>query len=181
MSPGKINFIYLLAIRGGFKNRICDLLKLMQLSRDFFVSDLRDKVLALPLMGTTYDGLRRSYSLLVARVYQCFTARLVHRGRGVDMLAYAGLQRRNPFVGNLPSWVPDWAAQSRNVASKATSTIRNQPYRASDSSVPIVRLIGDVFGGEGLSVEGCLVGKICCPSEGHKMGSVHGQVEHFLE
>jgi len=70
------------------------------------------------------------------------------------MLDCAGIQRRKLAGDPLPSWVPDWTAQS--TVPKMISTLRPVPYSAPGSLAAHVELLGDA-GADGLKLRGLLI------------------------
>ncbi|KAI1362276.1 heterokaryon incompatibility protein 6 [Xylaria arbuscula] len=154
------------AIMGGYMNyqklqRIklqigkMDSLELIQLTRDFGVTNAEDKIFGLfALMSDPDREAIGSYSRATEQVYRRFAALQVRHGRTVLMLDSAGLQRRHGAVKNLPSWVPDWTAQGKSP--KVISTLRPTPYSASGTAQAHVQFVGDITGSGGISVR-CIV------------------------
>jgi hypothetical protein len=109
-----------------------DSLKLVQLTRDFFCSDPRDKIFALyALMEDVESSALGDYSSTVAEVYTRFALHHIHRGHAFLILDYAGLHRKN-LDAPIPSWVPDWTGQGRaNNSKRPIASLRNMPFSAS--------------------------------------------------
>jgi len=128
---------------------------LLQLTRDFAVTEPKDKIFG--LMALMTDSERASigpYLQPVGTIYRRFAALHVRQGRGVDVLDCAGSQRRRLTGENLPSWVPDWTAQANSIGGKAISTLRPVRYAAASSQDPLFHLLGDETGSAGLSARG---------------------------
>ncbi|CAI4213716.1 unnamed protein product [Parascedosporium putredinis] len=99
-----------------------DSLKMVQLTRDFAATEAKDKIYGLMALMPEYDqGAMGPYSQPLATLFRRFAALHVRYGRAVSMLDSAGIQRRR-IHEYLPSWVPDWTAQSPSP--KVISTLR---------------------------------------------------------
>jgi hypothetical protein len=136
-----------------------DPLQLIQLTRDFVATHPEDKIFGLFALMTEADREAIGpYTRSVDQVFRRFAALQVHRGRAITMLDSAGLQRRRLDTVNLPSWVPDWTAQS--MSPRVISILRPVPYSASGDAQPYIQLVGDRTGTGGLSVRGIVADTI---------------------
>lgn len=132
-----------------------DSLELIQLTRDFGVTNAEDKIFGLfALMNDADRDAIGPYSRATEQVYRRFAALQVRCGRTILMLDSAGLQRRHGQVKNLPSWVPDWTAQGKSP--KIISTLRPTPYSASGTEQMRIQFVHDLTGSGGISVR-CLI------------------------
>jgi len=132
-----------------------DSLKLMQLTGDFSTTVPKDKIYGLMALMSEYDQEAIGpYPQPLATVFRKFAALHVRYGRAIAMLDSAGIQRRR-IPEYLPSWVPDWTAQSPSP--KVISTLRPLRYAAGGPTIAEVALAGDETGIAGLSVRGYLV------------------------
>ncbi|KAI0518025.1 heterokaryon incompatibility protein 6 [Xylaria bambusicola] len=149
---GYMNYQKLQRIKG--QTGKMDSLELIQLTRDFGVTNAEDKIFGLfALLSDTDREAIGPYTRATEQVYRRFAALQVRRGRTIHMFDSAGLQRRHGEVRNLPSWVPDWTAQGKSP--KVISTLRPTPYSASGTAQPHIQFIGDITGSGGISVR-CL-------------------------
>jgi hypothetical protein len=106
------------------------ILKTMMRAKDFDVSDPRDKIIAILGLLNIQEDISLDYSLDTKALYAQFARYLVNQNLGGDMLHFTGLNRRaNPSL-DVPSWVPDWMAQTLTSTSKHVSRLRTRPYRA---------------------------------------------------
>ncbi|KAI0451323.1 heterokaryon incompatibility protein 6 [Xylaria acuta] len=136
-----------------------DSLQLIQLTRDFEVTNPEDKIFGIfALMSGADREAIGPYSRSVEHVFRRFAALQVRHGRAITMLDSAGLQRRHQQGIDLPSWVPDWTAQGKSP--KVISTLRPVPYSASGAAQSHVQLVGDLTGTGGISVRGLIVDTI---------------------
>ncbi|KAH8651210.1 heterokaryon incompatibility protein 6 [Xylariales sp. PMI_506] len=105
-----------------------DSLHLIQLTRDFDVTNPEDKIFGLfALMSEADRATMGPYSRAVGDVYRRFAALQVQRGRTIWMLDNAGIQRQKLPRGTVPSWVPDWTGGS---SGQPISKLRPVPYGA---------------------------------------------------
>ncbi|KAJ2996867.1 hypothetical protein NUW58_g830 [Xylaria curta] len=150
---GYMNYQKLQSIKN--HNGKMDSLQLIQLTRDFAVTNPEDKIFGLfALMSDADREAIGPYSRSIEQVYRRFAALQVRRGRTITMLDSAGLQRRSQQGVSLPSWVPDWTAQGKSP--KVISTLRPVPYSASGAAQANVQLVSDITGTGGISVR-CLM------------------------
>ena len=117
----------------------------MIITRDFLVSDPRDKIVA--VMGLVnekpskdFTPFRADYTVSVETFYHRFGVHLVDSGLAQSLLNLAGLHRRNLNPMDIPSWVPDWTAQGRDIASQPLAMFRPTGYQASRISAPCCHL-----------------------------------------
>lgn len=190
----KLNFFRILEIRYRFKNalwhspQMLSPIELMRSTREFLVSNDKDKVIGVlgmlpPSKGK--ESFRPDYSWPVDKVYHGFATWLVWDARPVwgsyervKMLSHAGLERRSP-ASNLPSWVPDWRAQSVHQFPKPLATIRNKPYAAHPlNSGPAMFLLGGEDDPECIFVAGWIGDTICSTTTGSSKFATTAQ---FLE
>ena len=139
------------------------LLYTLILTREFHASDPRDKINAiLPLADRRQiDGLfhfRADYTVPAKTLYHRFAIYLVDTGCAQPMLNLAGLQRRALDLNDVPTWVPDWTAQTRDIGSKHMAMIRPETYYATRTHPPAYRYAGP----ETLSEPDVLIVKGCC-------------------
>lgn len=91
---GLQHYSWLDIIRRELQQSSTTLLQIMRLTRNFLVSDLRDKVMAvLGLFGDKMVGFEPDYTLKTEKVYTQFGAHLIKLEEGIDMLSYAGTSR----------------------------------------------------------------------------------------
>jgi hypothetical protein len=98
-------------------------------------------------------GIYDDYSLPAYQIFIRFAVAMVERGRALELLDHAGLQRRRGDIGALPSWVPDWTFKAERNGPKKFSTPTTRSYSASgqlDSQPGVVH-------GSALSLSGFLV------------------------
>ena len=152
---GYLNYQKMQSIKEAYRDGRKDSLLFLQLTRDFVATEPKDKIYGLMALITDDDRAAIGpYSQSVQVVYRRFAALHVHRGRAITMLDSAGIQRRKLAGDPLPSWVPDWTAQS--AGPKVISTLRPVPYSASGSLAAHVELLGDA-GADGLKLRGLLI------------------------
>jgi hypothetical protein len=134
-------------------------LEVMELTRDFVVTDPADKVFGLfALMSDDDREIIGPYPQTVEAVFRRFAALQVRRGFAIKMLDSAGLQRSNSAGRHLPSWVPDWTGQRKSP--KQIAGVRPVPYAAAGFTEPHVCMIGDESGSGGLGLRGLIVDTI---------------------
>ena len=115
------------------------LLSIMELTYDLDVSDSRDKINALVgLVGSqdtrSVPPFNADYTVPTATLYHRFGIHLIALGCAQRMLRVAGIQRRVLPFKALPSWVPDWSAQSPLICPMPVAGIRYTAYRATRDS-----------------------------------------------
>ena len=120
------------------------LMKVLRATRNFEVTDPRDKVVGvLGIIGDLPPQLKAvsDRSLNTAQVYHRTALYLLGTPSLPDVFAHAGLQRR---VGrpDMPSWVPDWYADNNELNERPLTIFRPTPFLA------------------GGRPQNCLVGKI---------------------
>ena len=120
------------------------LMKVLRATRNFEVTDPRDKVVGvLGIIGDLHPRLKglSDRSLNTAQVYHRTALYLFETPSLPDVFAHAGLQRR---VGrpDMPSWVPDWYADTNELNERPLTIFRPTPFLA------------------GGRPQNCLVGKI---------------------
>ena len=120
------------------------LMKVLRATRNFEVTDPRDKVVGvLGIIGDLPPRLKvvSDRSLDTAQVYHRTALYLLETPSLPDVFAHAGLQRR---VGrpDMPSWVPDWYADTNELNERPLTIFRPTPFLA------------------GGRPQNCLVGKI---------------------
>ena len=108
------------------------LLAVLRATRNFAVTDPRDKILGvLGIIGNLPTELKNlsQYSLNTAQIYHRTALYLLQTQFPFDVLAHAGLQRR---VGqqDMPSWVPDWYADTNKLNERPLSLFRPIPFLA---------------------------------------------------
>lgn len=121
----------------------------MIITRDFLVSDPRDKIVA--VMGLVnekpsknFTPFRADYTVSVETFYHRFGVHLVDSGLAQPLLNLAGLHRRTPTPMDIPSWIPDWTAQGRDIAPEPLAMFRPTGYQASRTSAPCYHLAAPV-------------------------------------
>ena len=145
---GVLNFLRLQEIRHIARSPDgSSLLKVLRATRNFEVTDPRDKVVGvLGIIGDLHPRLRAlsDRSLNTAQVYHRTALYLLETQSLPDVFAHAGLQRR---VGrpDMPSWVPDWYADNNELNERPLNIFRPTPFLA------------------GGRPQNCLVGKIDDP------------------
>ena len=121
--------------------RLTLLLHILIFTRDFQVSDPRDKIIAVlgladpkpaKYQTVTFEP---NYAISVETLYHRFAIYQVDTFCVTSILSLAGLQRRSSALGEMPSWVPDWTAQDPQIASMDLSRIRPVGYEATGDSV----------------------------------------------
>ncbi|KAL8690565.1 MAG: hypothetical protein Q9218_004017 [Villophora microphyllina] len=117
----------------------------MQLTRHLLVSDPRDKIIA--VLGLVNEkprnGIRpfcADYTIPVGILYHRFAVHLVDTDCAQPMLNVAGLHRRALNAIEIPSWVPDWTAQSRHTGPEHLAMHRPMGYCASLNTRPVSSL-----------------------------------------
>ena len=172
VGPGNFNtvpgFLYLTRlnqVRAMHKRRktFVTLLYTLIITRDFEVSDPRDKINAiLPLADQRWiDGLVHfpaDYTVSAETLYHRFAIYLVDTQCAQPMLNLAGLQRRNLDLTNIPTWVPDWTAQTRDIGSRHMAMIRHESYSATRKYPPSIKFAGS----ETQDEPEVLVARGCC-------------------
>ena len=152
---GFMNYNKIKEIKQMYQQQQNDSLKMIQLTRDFLATEPKDKIYGLMALMPEYDQEALGpYSQSLASVFRRFAALHVRYGRAITMLDSAGIQRRR-IPEYLPSWVPDWTAQSPSP--KVISTLRPIRYAAGGPTISEVALAGDETGVAGLSVRGYLI------------------------
>ena len=142
---GILNFLRLQEIRPIARSPDdSSLMKVLRATRNFEVTDPRDKVVGvLGIIGDLPPGLKAlsDRSLNTAQVYHRTALYLLDSPSLPDVFAHAGLQRR---VGrpDMPSWVPDWYADTNELNERPLTIFRPTPFLA------------------GGRPQNCLVGKI---------------------
>ncbi|KAH0536097.1 hypothetical protein FGG08_007002 [Glutinoglossum americanum] len=142
---GMLNFYRILQIRHDFNSGRLTPLQLLWRTRDCQVSNPRDKVIA--LLGLLLPGrstFQLDYKWPPAKLFYHFAAYVLKSfsfKERASMLSYAGLHRR-AIEGKLPSWVPDWHAQSA-AGPAVFATIREKPFAAAADSLPVMYALGD--------------------------------------
>jgi len=87
-----------------------DSIRMLHLTRDFDVTDPKDKIFSLLSLFPEPERLLFSdYSISLCGVFTKFAKYHVEQGRALEILGYAGLQRQSGTVPDLPSWVPEWS------------------------------------------------------------------------
>lgn len=130
---GFLNFTMLQEIRRVARSRDdSSLLKVLRTTRNFKVTDPRDKILG--VLGIAGDIPTRpkdvsDYRLSTSQNYHKTALYLLEVQFPQDILAHAGLQRR---VGQLdmPSWVPDWYADATELNERPLNLFRPAPFLA---------------------------------------------------
>lgn len=106
------------------------ILETMTRAKDFDVSNPRDKIIAILGLLKIQEDVSLDYSLDTKALYAEFAKYLIKQNLGMDMLQFSGLNRRANLSLDIPSWVPDWMAQTLTSTSKHVSRLRPRPYRA---------------------------------------------------
>ena len=142
---GILNFLRLQEIRDIARSPDdSSLMKVLRATRNFEVTDPRDKVVGvLGVIGDLPPPLKAvsDRSLNTPQVYHRTALYLLETPSLPDVFAHAGLQRR---VGqpDMPSWVPDWYADNNGLNERPLTIFRPTPFLA------------------GGRPQNCLVGKI---------------------
>lgn len=142
---GILNFLRLQEIRHIARSPDdSSLMKVLRATRNFEVTDPRDKVVGvLGIIGDLPPRLKAlsDRSLNTAQVYHRTALHLLETPSLPDVFAHAGLQRR---IGrpDMPSWVPDWYADNNELNERPLTIFRPTPFLA------------------GGRPQNCLVGKI---------------------
>ena len=115
------------------------LLSIMRLTNDLDVSDPRDKINALVGLAGSQDikdfpPFRADYTVPSETLYHRFAIHLITTGCVQQMLHLAGIQRRLLPSEAIPSWVPDWSAQSPLICPIPVAETRHATYRATRDS-----------------------------------------------
>ena len=108
------------------------LMKVLEATRNFDVTDPRDKVVSvLGMIGDLPTKLRAlsNRSLNVAQFYHRTALYLLETPSLPHVFVHAGLQRRIG-LSEMPSWVPDWHADSRIINERPLTTFRPTPFLA---------------------------------------------------
>lgn len=130
---GILNFIRLQEIRHIAQSPdSSSLMKVLRATRNFEVTDPRDKVVGvLGIIGDLPTQLRAlsDRSLNTAQIYHRTALYLLETQSLPDVFAHAGLQRR---VGlpEMPSWVPDWYADNNALNERPLNIFRPTPFLA---------------------------------------------------
>lgn len=140
-----------------------DALNFIYLTRDFLVTQPKDKIWGLAALLTDEDRAALGpYTQSAHDVHRRFAAIFIKPGRMLEVIGFAGLQRRPPNDGSgriqpvLPTWTPDWTALK--MRPKDIANLRPVPYSAyGPLREPHVRLLGDDRGSGGLGVRGIRV------------------------
>ena len=161
---GVLNFLRIQEIRHIARSPDdSSLMKVLRATRNFEVTDPRDKVVGvLGILGDLPPELRAlsDRSLNTAQIYHRTALYLLDTPSLPDVFAHAGLQRR---VGrpDMPSWVPDWYADNNELNERPLSIFRPTPFLA------------------GGRPRNCIVGKIgdsICPRELLSPGFCHHRI-----
>jgi hypothetical protein len=93
------------------------LLQLLRHTRKFRATDPRDKFFALYGLASEQfpinkDVFKPDYHMVASDVFCDVTAKLVEVDGDLDVLSYAGTSSSSAGVADLPSWVPDWTAET---------------------------------------------------------------------
>ena len=161
---GILNFLRLQEIRDIARSPDdSSLMKVLRATRNFEVTDPRDKVVGvLGIIGDLHPRLKAlsDRSLTAAQVYHRAALYLLDTPSLPDVFAHAGLQRR---VGSpdMPSWVPDWYADTNALNERPLTIFRPTPFLA------------------GGRPQNCLVGKIqdsMYPRELLSLGFCHHRI-----
>lgn len=130
---GVLNFVRLQEIKHIARSPDnSSLMKVLRATRNFQVTDPRDKVVGvLGMIGDLPTGLRAvsDRSLTIAQVYHRTALYLLETPSLPDVFAHAGLQRR---VGQpeMPSWVPDWYSDNNELNERPLVIFRPTPFLA---------------------------------------------------
>lgn len=130
---GLLNFTRLQEIRHIARSpENSSLLEVLRATRNFEVTDPRDKVVGvLGIIGDLPARLRAlsDRSLNTAQIYHRTALYLLETQSLADVFAHAGLQRR---VGlpEMPSWVPDWYADNNELNERPLNIFRPTPFLA---------------------------------------------------
>lgn len=130
---GLLNFLRLQEIRHIARSPDdSSLMKVLRATRNFEVTDPRDKVVGvLGIIGDLPAPLRAlsDRSLNTANIYHRTALYLLETKSLPDVFAHAGLQRR---VGlpEMPSWVPDWYADNNELNERPLNIFRPTPFLA---------------------------------------------------
>ena len=121
-------------------SKTTSMLEAMIRTRDFQASDPRDKIIA--ILGLVNEQpqdhlqpFRADYALSVETLYHRFAIHMAEGGFATQMLNLAGLQRTALKSRPLPTWVPDWTADSPGSRDVRFGMTDNMTYHASGSSV----------------------------------------------
>lgn len=130
---GCLNFLRLQEIRQIAQSPgDSSLLQMLRATRNLKVTDPRDKILGvLGIIGNIPAQLKTlsNYKLTTAQIYHRTALYLLETEFPPDVLAHAGLQRR---VGqkDMPSWVPDWYADTSELNERPLILFRPTPFLA---------------------------------------------------
>ena len=110
IGKGWIAFLTIQTIIRVIKKPKLTLTKVLRGTKDFHVSDPRDKIIG--VLGLVKDttgelGALSDYRLTKAQIYHKAAIYLLRTDSPDRTMEYAGLQRRIGFC-NMPSWVPEW-------------------------------------------------------------------------
>ncbi|OCL05501.1 hypothetical protein AOQ84DRAFT_390829 [Glonium stellatum] len=130
-------------------------LRLLGLTRQFGVTDPRDRVFALLGIQTADCNLEDShifmepdYALSTAQVYQRFARAVLRKERSLRILS--AVQHRPKIDTNFPSWVPQW----NDVFSHALSPSEPGPNHSAAAGLPMEEIQGDEDCPDILSLKG---------------------------
>ena len=146
---GILNFLRLQEIRHIAQSPDdSSLMKVLRATRNFEVTDPRDKVVGvLGILGDLPPRLKAvsDRSLNTAQVYHRTALYLLGTQSLPDVFAHAGLQRR---IGrpDMPSWVPDWYADNNELNERPLTIFRPTPFLAGGRPQNcLVAIIGDTM------------------------------------
>ncbi|KAL8715709.1 MAG: hypothetical protein Q9220_000376 [cf. Caloplaca sp. 1 TL-2023] len=142
LASGLLNFIRLQEIRDISRSpNESSLLQVLRATRNFKVTDPRDKVLAvLGILKELPTQLKdiSDYRLSTAEIYHRTALYLMENSFLPEIWANAGLQRRAGHM-DMPSWVPDWYADTTELNERPLNLFRPTPFfaggRPQDTSV----------------------------------------------
>ena len=122
------------------------LLSLLEMTTDFSVTDPRDKVFAILGLAGSRSGpntpqFTADYRMSTEALYHRYSIYSVRTNTADQLLHFAGLQRSLSPPRPMPSWVPDWSAQSTFHCPSPTEYLRPKEYNATHGSELCVRLI----------------------------------------
>ncbi|KAL8950149.1 MAG: hypothetical protein Q9222_003803 [Ikaeria aurantiellina] len=133
LASGLLNFIRLQEIREISRSpNKSSLLQVLRATRNFKVTDPRDKVLAvLGILKEIPAQLKdvSDYRLNTADIYHRTALYLCENSFLPDIWAHTGLQRRVGHI-NMPSWVPDWYADTNKLNERPLNLFRPTPFLA---------------------------------------------------
>ena len=160
---GIVNMARIVNICEGWREESLNVVQLMRWTRDFKVTNWKDKIWAVyALIGHMEQGMKPDYALPMHVLYRTFAAGLLEQTgsaadqSGIDLFPLAGLHKRR-LVSGLPSWAPDWSAQSLDEFSKPLDTIRWVRYKAAGASKPNIKMIGPSEQTARMLIEGAII------------------------